>query len=79
VQLHLVGWTKFVDEYKGIFYTDDLVLFCLKYNIKVNGQKRFMVIQYLSTKKQKSTVVLTNSLEKNQNINISFSFWNMLK
>jgi len=58
---------KFVTEYKGIISTDGLVLFCLICNIKVNGEKRFTVIQHLSTGKHKSAVQRTNLLEKNQN------------
>jgi len=59
---------KFVAEYKGIFSTDGLVLFCLKCNVKVNGEKRFTVIQHLSTGKHKSAVQRTNLLEKNQTL-----------
>jgi len=70
---------KFVAEYKGVFSTDGLVLFRLKCNVKVNGEKRFTVIQHLSTGKHKSAVQRTNLLEKNQtlisNATSKFSFF----
>jgi len=59
---------KFVAEYKCIFSTDGLALFCLRCNVKVNGEKRFTVIQHLSTGKHKSAVQRTNLLEKNQTL-----------
>lgn len=47
---------KFVAEYKSIFSTDGLVLFCLKCNVKMNAEKRFTLIQNISTEKHKIAV-----------------------
>jgi len=64
----------FVAEYKGILSSHGLIMFCLKCNVKANGEKRFTVIQHLSTEKDKRTVERTNF---SCNFKISFFYQDM--
>jgi len=57
-------------ENEGVFSTDNQILFCKLYDIRVNSQKRFTVNQHLKTAKHLRAVnrLKTNAIKTNQNL-----------
>lgn len=57
-----------VSKFEIIFTTDNKIIFCTVYNIKISSDKRFSVTQHIATEKHQSGVNRTNDKKKSQKL-----------